>query len=361
MRILIIAFHSRSMTPYCAQYEDTLWANHIPYDIVFWDRFSDAPFEHRGKEYIFHRQCSLGGRKSKKIIPMLAFRQEVKSLIYENHYDKVIVLNTLPGVLLADVLLHRYKGKYIFDIRDYSYEKYLLYKYIVDTLINKSFCTTFSSAGFFKFLSYNSKVMINHNISNVEYKENKPSLSKNKGTVILGFIGALRYNMLNIALVNQLRGTKYNLLYAGLRNDGWTVDTYCEEHGVLNVEFEGEFDNHEKYKIYKKIDIINALYGGKTMEVVSALPNKLYDAALFKKPIMVSAGTYLAEIVTKYKLGFVIEDVSMVKEKLDSYVATFDANDFSDNAEWFLMQVHADQEKVKNKIADFVTFSEREE
>ena len=40
------------------------------------------------------------------------------------------------------------------------------------------------------------------------------------------------------------------------------------------------------------------------MEVQSALPNRLYDALIFKKPIITTEGTYLTEVVEKYGIGF---------------------------------------------------------
>ena len=48
--------------------------------------------------------------------------------------------------------------------------------------------------------------------------------------------------------------------------------------------FKGEFKNEDKPEIYREIDFINAIYGNKSLEVTTALPNRLYDGILFKKP-----------------------------------------------------------------------------
>ena len=50
MKFLIIAFHPRSMTPYAKQYEDAILKAGYGYDILFWDRFSNAPLEKRDNE-----------------------------------------------------------------------------------------------------------------------------------------------------------------------------------------------------------------------------------------------------------------------------------------------------------------------
>ena len=88
------------MTPYARQYEEAIIAAGHEYDIVFWDRFSNAPMEKRENEFIFHRVCSLGGNRLKKIYPFYLFRKNIKRLIEKGNYDKIIILNTMPGFLL---------------------------------------------------------------------------------------------------------------------------------------------------------------------------------------------------------------------------------------------------------------------
>ena len=70
MKVLIVAFHSRSMTPYSELYENVIKDNNDSYNIIFWDRFSNNKLEQKGNEFIIHKVCSLGGSKLKKIIPM---------------------------------------------------------------------------------------------------------------------------------------------------------------------------------------------------------------------------------------------------------------------------------------------------
>ena len=66
MKVLIVAFHSRSMTPYSELYENVIKDNNDSYNIIFWDRFSNNKLEQKGNEFIIHKVCSLGGSKLKK-------------------------------------------------------------------------------------------------------------------------------------------------------------------------------------------------------------------------------------------------------------------------------------------------------
>ena len=161
MKFLIIAFHPRSMTPYAKQYEDAILKAGYGYDILFWDRFSNAPLEKRDNEFIFHRVCTLGGNRLKKIYPFFLFRKNVKKIIREGQYNKIIILNTMPGFLLHDIFLKQYRNRFILDIRDYTYEKYNFYLNTVHKLIDASFFSTISSQGFKSFLGKNDKLILN--------------------------------------------------------------------------------------------------------------------------------------------------------------------------------------------------------
>lgn len=210
----------------------------------------------------------------------------------------------MPGFLLHDILLKQYCRKYILDIRDYTYEKYGFYLRTVHQLIDNSFFTAISSRGFKRFLGDKDKMVVNHNISNFENIEGIPSLTKDKKVINIGFVGAIRYFDENIALIQNLPPSNYHFVYHGLEIADCHLEEFCKNKNLSNVEFAGAFKNEEKHTLYKEIDIINSLYGNLTMEVQSALPNRLYDALIFKKPIITTEGTYLTEVVEKYGIGF---------------------------------------------------------
>ena len=256
MKVLIVAFHSRSMTPYSELYENVIKDNNDSYNIIFWDRFSNNKLEQKGNEFIIHKVCSLGGSKLKKIIPMFYFRKTVNKIIKNGNYDRIIILNTLPAVLLSNVLISNYRGKYILDIRDYTYEKYKFYKKRVDNLVKNSFITTVSSFGFFRFLENNKKIYLNHNISNWDvfgFSDNE--LSK-KPKIKIGFVGVVRYMKENMNLIRQMKNNgKYEFVYIGKTYPECNLEKTCKNENIENVTFKGEFNNKDKPEIYKDIDI----------------------------------------------------------------------------------------------------------
>ena len=320
MKVLIVAFHSRSMTPYSELYENVIKDNNDSYNIIFWDRFSNNKLEQKGNEFIIHKVCSLGGSKLKKIIPMFYFRKTVNKIIKNGNYDRIIILNTLPAVLLSNVLISNYRGKYILDIRDYTYEKYKFYKKRVDNELSK-----------------------------------KPKIK-------IGFVGVVRYMKENMNLIRQMKNNgKYEFVYIGKTYPECNLEKTCKNENIENVTFKGEFNNKDKPEIYKDIDIINALYGNESLEVQTALPNKLYDAIVFKKPMIVSKGTYLSELVEKYKIGIAVDFKENFYEVIEKYINEFNSHEFDKNANILLYKVLCDQKNIKEKVKYFIKHGEKNE
>lgn len=341
--------------PYVYEYERILKENNQPYDLVCFDRRCTKPITKEKNVYTFYHE--LGTDRKKKIIPYLQYAQFVKSLIKKNKYDKLIILTTVPAVMLYHVLIHQYKGRYIFDYRDYTFEKIKFYKNAVNTIVLKSYASFLSSEGFYSFVNRSKKTHIVHNITNAEKAvEHRSSVHD---PITIGFVGLVRYFDVNTKLIEAFKNNdKYRLMYTGTIYDDCDLPQYCENNNISNVVFTGEFQNTEKPEIYKSIDLINSVYSLKSKEVSRAIPNRLYDAALYKIPLLVAKGSFLSEVVENYHLGLSI-DIGITAEeifkKVDEYFANLDRDKFEENCNVFLMHVQKDQEYFNNKVRKFIT------
>lgn len=85
MKCLIIAFHPRSMSHYVNAYEASMKAAGIPYDVVFWDRFSNGDLDKIDNEFTLHRICTLGGNKVKKYPLLFIFEINLNILLRMIH------------------------------------------------------------------------------------------------------------------------------------------------------------------------------------------------------------------------------------------------------------------------------------
>lgn len=355
MKILIIAFYPKSWTVHSLLYEKLLKRYNVYYDIVFWDRFNNGEIEINGNEYIIHRKCPLDGNKFNKILPMLYYRKIVKKLISENKYKKLIVLNTLTGIVISDMLLEHFKNNYVFDIRDHTYENYTLYKKRVNKLIKNSFMTSISSKGFLSFLENKEKIYVNHNISNENKTYNADLFLANKGKVVIGYVGFVRYKAADELILTKLKNNKkYCLKYIGYQPKSINLREFANNNNINNVVFKDAFENKDKPVIYETIDFINSYYGNGTPEVDTLLSNRLYDCLVFKKPIIVAKHTYMGKIVEKYNLGIAISKDDDLKTKLDNFIKNFNAVEFEKTTNMLLKIVANDQKKIVEKLKEFI-------
>lgn len=349
---LIVSMFSKRETPYVTHYEDALNDCGSLYDIVYFERYDDE-YIPKANEMVFRRYCPTGGSKLKKMKPILSYIRFIRKALKNGQYKFVIILTTLPAFFLADILLAKYRNNFIFDIRDFTYENYAVFRQIEKAVINASYATILSSEGFLSFLPDGGKYFFTHNApANLELQINS-GLSCKKNFVV-GFVGSVRYEKENIALIDQFKDDlDVSFGYWGTEAGGCNLADWCGEYPQIALY--GPFANEDKPEIYQKIDLINSIYGSSSRETTTAVPNRFYDAAIYGKPIVVSKGTYLATLVDEYNLGFAVDvfrdDVPL---ELERYLSTFESEKFEEGRCRLLRKVQddfANQRRIVEDIA----------
>lgn len=267
---------------------------------------------------------------------------------------RIVVSPTRTGLKLFLLLYLFMKDRYIFDIRDYTCESRPFRKWQEDCLIKHSYLTVISSRGFMEWVLPSAKVKVAHNIP-----LNAPMYGKAKNLVwpvTLGYVGLVAYPRENQALIQQLKNdSRYNIVFFGEVSKTWNTKEYLElNRDISNVSFMGPYLNSQKAEIYTKVDMILCLYGAESPVTRTALPNKLYDCAIYRKPIIVSTGTYLAEVVEEYGLGCSMDILKDdAKEVISEYIDTYDPAVFDTNCKKFLEDVLQDQEQIIAEVTEF--------
>lgn len=351
MRYLIISYDDYFNTPYIRFYEEALQKQGHTYDIVLWKRSGHSAglpngFEFAGKDY----PSKLG-----KLLPFLRWRKFALNILKQNHYDRLIILTTMPGVLLADQLLGKYWGKYWFDIRDFTYENVSFYKKKVAQLVHGSWATSISSPAFRTFLPESPRICQTHNISNEDAAIDHCNLDVTHRPMKIGFVGGIQFRAQNELLLRQFANHPgFVLKYAGKPHLGCDLQPFCQEHGIQNAEFLPAFTNDQKPDIYRDIQLINSVYGCDNPVVKLLLPNRLYDCVLFKKPILVSKGTYLAEVVAQYNLGIAVDPATDdVPQEIERYLRNFDHQAFDAGCAAFLAAVAREKAAYDEALEQF--------
>lgn len=357
MRVCIVCLWDRYATPYLQKYEQMLSSFGVTYDVLLWERGEQLGKNYKTTDHVLH--IPVGNGAAGKLLGFLKWRKQVNKILKKTNYDRVIVLTTVAGVLLASTLRKKYSGKYIFDIRDFSYEHIKSFLKIEKKVISDSFLTTISSDGYRSFLPEHPYVL-NHNITHFEQPGAKAKDLKTKENIDFAFVGNIRLFQDTFSLLKNMGKCKrYTQSFIGREIAGCDLDAIAKEHGIINIRKQGVFTHDEKPKIYEELDLVNSVYGDKRkvceISVNTALSNKIYDAAVFRRPIVASKGTYLAEVVEEYGLGFAVDgsDENAV-QAFERYLDSYDMEVFTQNCERFVLAVKRDEDTFREKVKLFV-------
>ena len=160
MKIAVISNVSLSFAPYIRYYTDLLDHNDIDYCII--NKEDDQSIMTSEERIVF----SLGESNNKigKICKTIQWYSFIRKSIKEHEISKLIVSPTRTAIVLFPILFF-YKSKYILDIRDYTKEYSVFYRFIEKVLIKRSYKTVLSSRGFLQWIPYNNdKLLFTHNI-----------------------------------------------------------------------------------------------------------------------------------------------------------------------------------------------------
>ncbi len=312
----------------------------IDFDVIFWNRAGVSNTAQNTNEKEITITCRNG--RIGKLVDFLFWRLKILKLLKGAKYEYLIVLSTMPAVLLSGFILKKYKERYLFDIRDYTLEQNIIFSQIITMLVKHSDFTTISSAGFMQWLKPSPKIVPNHNITNYTDGFNKEIRLRRAGKVIFTFVGNIRLDrQTEAALLNLKNSTRYVSGFVGRILPSCNIKKFCQDNNITNVYFGNQFSNADKAAIYRDVDIINAIYANESVNIRPAdstpLPNRVYDAALYQCPIVASSGTYLAELIQKYDLGFSVDGFDTdLERQFDAYIDSFDEERFRAGCRRFL-------------------------
>ena len=137
----------------------------------------------------------------------------------------------------------------------------------------------------------------------------------------IGFIGGIRYlNQLKMLLDAGAQLDDVRIFIAGGSGES-DMEARLKDYaqGKKNITFLGRYDYAAQIRgLYEMADCIYSVYDADNPNVRIALPNKLYEAVYCELPIIVAAGTNLANIVNKYGVGISVphNDVGKLTDEI---------------------------------------------
>lgn len=135
-------------------------------------------------------------------------------------------------------------------------------------------------------------------------KEIVANSSKNE-KITFTYVGGLARNRFIEDIIDIFKANKnFNLKLAGMGN----MEEYAKESSIEheNIDYLGMIDYEEALKLYSQTDVMFAMYDPLVPNYRYSAPNKVYEAMMYGKPIVVAKDTGVDGIVVDEDMGFAI-------------------------------------------------------
>ena len=361
MKVLLLGFGKIAYMPYMNFYLDTLKERDIQFELIYWDRDGkpDAEVPQRiSKAYKFEEHLEEQLPFKKKLKYFAKYRSFALNVLKNNSYDRIIVLHTTPGLTLLDYLVRKYKGRYLLDFRDVSYEYIPVYRKLVGILSKNSAVTFVSSNAFRKFLPTEENVMTIHNYleDSLNHKMLRKQDARERNAIRISYWGLVRQVDVNKKLMDALGSDpRFELHYYGrMQQDGRDMEQYARSKKYNNVFFHGAYMPTDRYEFAKNTDMIHNVYDcGHTTG--NAMGNKYYDGIIFGIPQICTVGSHMGDVVTERQVGMAVSlDGDNMADEIWAYYHDIDWEKFEAKCADALESVLNEQKMTKARLLDFI-------
>lgn len=361
IKVLLLGFGKIAYMPYMNFYLDTVKDENVQFELISWDRDGkpDAELPRRiSRAYKFEAHLEEQLPFKKKLKYFAKYRKFALNVLKHNSYDKIIVLHTTPGLTLLDYLIRKYKGRYLLDFRDVSYEYIPVYRKLVGILSRNSAMTFVSSNAFRKFLPSEENVFTIHNYleDSLNHKMIRKQSTRERDVLRVSYWGLVRQVDVNKKIMDALgNDSRFELHYYGrMQQAGREMEEYAQHKGYTNVYFQGAYMPAERYEFAKNTDLIHNVYDcGHTTG--NAMGNKYYDGLIFGIPQICTVDSQMGDVISEWKVGTVISlEDNAIADKLWEYYQNINWNNFETNCTSALNIVLREQHMVKEKLLGFV-------
>lgn len=262
----------------------------------------------------------------KNIIPLLKYQRELYYWL-KNNQDKFDVIHAIDYDVgsIALKIAQKFNKKLVYHIADFYSDSRLnipvhLKSYLRKkefNIINKAEATIICSedrkeqiAG-----SHPKKLVIIHNtppLKQIKTEIVKDSSSRNFEIAYVGGLEKKRFIDQVIPVIE--RQPMFNLTLAGSVGDA--RESVSEVSSISNITYLGKIPYNKALELYKKVDIMFAIYDPFHPNHKYSAANKVYEAMLLGKPIIVAKNTGMDKIVEAENMGYVIDFNSDALEQI---------------------------------------------
>ena len=357
MNIGIFYIGDLRYAPFVNKYIGIFQSAGVDYKVVFWNREENIVCQ---DDHIipYKNYMALNISRIKKVTGFWGFRRFCKNIIGKEKFDKLVILTTLSGIILADILKKNYKNRYLFDIRDYTYEHIPFFFDVEKRIIKNAYATIVSSPFFVKFLPPR-KYILCHNYDGTGVL-GKKERSKVGDVIRIGFVGSLRYFDYQKYLIDALKNDeRFVLAFYGSGPEEEKYKNYKKEKHINNMFLYGAFTQEDLPSIVQNIDMLNNCYGyvddEESPEIKYAVSNKFYTGLQWGIPQLVEAGSCKGDYVTAKKVGMAVDlKDDNLAEKIFEYYEMYDPKELFKNASKLIKKIDDEDNDFYFCIEEFI-------
>lgn len=357
MKILLIGFSKIKYMPYANFYLDNINRRHHNIHFIYWNRDERQEDVSRYADITMHEYCSYqedDAPKISKLKNFLKYRHFVKKILQEESFDFIIVLHSMPGILLQDILKRDFRERYIFDYRDSTYERFSFYKRMIADIIGKSKATFTSSDGFRMFFpdKYMQKVYTTHNLQ-MESISQRILNPKPSEKIRLSFWGLIREVCTEKEIIRKIADDdRFELHYYGREHAKVrSLRKYVQQINAQNVFFHGEYNPQQRYDFAENTDLLHNIYCSSNMKL--AVSNKYYDGMVFYIPQLCIHDSFMGKMVQDKGIGMACDPwMEDFTERIYRYFSGLDRQSFFIACDQTTEQIVEEYKKAVSIVAD---------
>ena len=360
MKILLIGFAKITYMPYLNFYLSVLEGTGAEIHIIKWNRDNTSDVSLEQDKIVVHEfDCKQLDEASRlqKIPNFLKFRYFTQRVLHDQVFDRIIVMQSLPAVLLADILLNEYVNRFILDYRDYTYEDFGVFKNVIGKLVKASYATFVSSDAFQDALPKLDKVYTSHNllVDSLAHRDAHPVRLQSRLPIRVAFWGFIRHEKINEEIIRKLGGdTRFELHYYGREQQtARNLKALVAKEQFSNVFFHGIYLSEERYAFAEQTDLIHNMYEN-DVGMQKAMSNKYYDGIIFRIPQLCTAGSYMGERAEEDGVGCALDPFAdEFVDRLVHYYQDYDRSQFEANCDRACEKVVSEFMKGQDIIREF--------
>lgn len=360
MKILLVGMTKLKYMPYMNFYLNELDLSNNEVHCIYWDRDGkeDINIDNRIICHSFDSEMDDSISLLMKVSHLIKYKNYINKNLKTLHPNLIIVMHTTTGILMFRLLRTRYRFKYIFDYRDVTYERSLIYRFVVYSLFRNAKLSFTSSDGFRRYFPKGIEVYTSHNFSpqmndREEYKE---KLFLKHNPIRIAFWGLIRHYDINRTIIKKIADdTRFELHYYG-RAQGRIRDLLeCADQQFANIYFHGEYQPIDRDKFALQTDLIHNVYDNKNQTTPLAMGNKYYDGFMYYIPLLSMKNSYMAERSENAGIGFACDPYSETfTDELYDYYNNLNRDEFIKSCDNEIEIIMSEINKGCNILRSFI-------